>query len=310
MKRVAAIDCGTNSIRLLIVETDGSTIKELYRDMIIIRLGEGVDEHKRFSDQALLRLKDACHIYQGVLKKFEVSTTRFIATSASRDVSNRAEFLSIIDSELALTPDVISGDEEAKLSFLGATGSFRHLPSPYLVLDIGGGSTEFVLGTTSVEAAKSVNIGCVRMTERHRFSNPPTDSELRTAIEDIDRAIDEAFSIVDVSQAQAIIGLAGSITTVAAEALHLDTYERERIHGSQFSVEEIERAAYALIRMTHEQRQARGFMHPGRVDVIGAGALVLVRSLLKIASVHPSMPLLTVSEHDILDGIIYDLLQD
>jgi exopolyphosphatase/guanosine-5'-triphosphate,3'-diphosphate pyrophosphatase len=310
MKRIAAIDCGTNSIRLLIVEADGTTIKELYRDMIIIRLGEGVDEHKRFSDQALLRLKDACHVYHGVLKEYEVDSTRFIATSASRDVSNRAEFLNIIDTELSLTPDVISGDEEAKLSFLGATGSFRHLPSPCLVIDIGGGSTEFVLGDTSVDAAASVNIGCVRMTERHHFSNPPTESELRIAIEDIDRAIDEALSIVDVSQAQTIIGLAGSITTVAAEALQLETYERTRIHGSQFSVDEIERAAYSLIHMTYDQRKARGFMHPGRVDVIGAGALVLMRSMAKISSAHSSMPVLTVSEHDILDGIIYDLLKD
>ena len=176
MSRVAAIDCGTNSIRLLIVETDLDAVKELYRDMIIIRLGEGVDEHKRFSDQALLRLRDACQAFHDILQHYEVSTIRFIATSASRDVSNRAEFLAIIDNELSLTPDVISGDEEAKLSFLGATGSFRHLPSPYLVIDIGGGSTEFVLGDAAVDSAKSVNIGCVRLTERHHFSNPPTES--------------------------------------------------------------------------------------------------------------------------------------
>lgn len=308
MKRVSAIDCGTNSIRLLIVETDHDTIKELYRDMIIIRLGEGVDEHKRFSDQALLRLKDACRVFHDILQQYEVSTTRFIATSASRDVSNKAEFLTIIDTELSLTPDIISGDEEAKLSFLGATGSFRHFPSPYLVIDIGGGSTEFVMGENAVDSAKSVNIGCVRMTERHHFSNPPTESELAFAVADIDRAIDEALSIVDVSKVQTIIGLAGSITTVAAEVLHLSKYERDRIHGSQFSIEQIEHAANSLIHMSLEQRKALGFMHPGRVDVIGAGALVLIRSLKKISSVHPSIPLLTVSEHDILDGIIFDLL--
>ena len=308
MKRVAAIDCGTNSIRLLIVESDGSHLQELFRDMIIIRLGEGVDEHKRFSDAALLRLQDACRVFHEVMQQYEVTTTRFIATSASRDVSNRSEFLEIIHGELALTPDVITGEQEAKLSFLGATGSFRHVQSPYLVIDIGGGSTEFVLGDTSVTEAKSVNIGCVRMTERHRFSNPPTQSEIDKAILDIDSAIDEAFDVVDVTKARSIIGLAGSITTVAAEALHLSTYERDLIHGSQFSLEQIETAAYSLIHMTHEQRQALGFMHPGRVDVIGAGALVLARSMKKIAELHPSMPLLTVSEHDILDGIIYDLL--
>ena len=310
MRRVAAIDCGTNSIRLLIVETDGENLQELYRDMIIIRLGEGVDEHKRFSDGALMRLQDACRVFQGVLTQFGVSQTRFIATSASRDVSNRAEFLEIIETELALTPDIITGEEEARLSFLGATGSFRHLPSPYLVIDIGGGSTEFVLGDTNVEAARSVNIGCVRMTERHQFSNPPTSAELERAILDIDAAIDEALGIVDVSRANTIIGLAGSITTVAAEALGLSTYERAKIHGSSFSIQDIATAANTLIHMTLEERSKRGFMHPGRVDVIGAGALVLWRSLLKISQLHPNMPLLTVSEHDILDGIIYDLLAD
>ena len=275
--------------------------------MIIIRLGEGVDEHKRFSDAALRRLQDACRVFQQVLKDLSVSKTRFIATSASRDVSNREAFLEIIDTELSLTPDIISGDEEAQLSFLGATGSFRHLPGPYLVIDIGGGSTEFVIGSDSVESARSVNIGCVRMSERHHFSDPPTKSELDIATKDIDTAIDEALKVVDVRKAKTIIGLAGSITTVAAEALHLSSYEREKIHGSQFSRNQIESAASSLISMTQSERSALGFMHPGRVDVIGAGALVLWRSLEKIALIHPNMPLLTVSEHDILDGIIYDL---
>jgi exopolyphosphatase/guanosine-5'-triphosphate,3'-diphosphate pyrophosphatase len=307
VKRLAAIDCGTNSIRLLVVEIEGNNLKELHREMIIIRLGEGVDEHKRFSDAALIRLREACRVFQQVIKELNVSKTRFIATSASRDVSNRAEFLEIIDAELSLTPDIISGDEEARLSFLGATGSFRHLPSPYLVIDIGGGSTEFVIGNDSVESSRSVNIGCVRMSERHHFSDPPTESELGIATKDIDTAIDEALTIVDVTKAQTIIGLAGSITTVAAEALHLSSYEREKIHGSQFSLNQIESAAQSLISMTQSERAALGFMHPGRVDVIGAGALVLWRSMVKIASIHPNMPLLTVSEHDILDGIIYDL---
>jgi exopolyphosphatase / guanosine-5'-triphosphate,3'-diphosphate pyrophosphatase len=307
VKRLAAIDCGTNSIRLLVVEIEGNNLKELHREMIIIRLGEGVDEHKRFSDAALIRLRDACGVFQQVIKELNVSKTRFIATSASRDVSNRAEFLEIIDAELSLTPDIISGDEEARLSFLGATGSFHHLPGPYLVIDIGGGSTEFVIGSDSVESSRSVNIGCVRMSERHHFSDPPTESELGIATKDIDTAIDEALTIVDVTKAQTIIGLAGSITTVAAEALHLSSYEREKIHGSQFSLNQIESAAQSLISMTQSERAGLGFMHPGRVDVIGAGALVLWRSMVKIASIHPNMPLLTVSEHDILDGIIYDL---
>ena len=205
MTRLAAIDCGTNSIRLLVVEVEGNNLKELHRDMIIIRLGEGVDEHKRFSDAALRRLQDACRVFQQVLKDLSVSKTRFIATSASRDVSNREAFLEIIDTELSLTPDIISGDEEAQLSFLGATGSFRHLPGPYLVIDIGGGSTEFVIGSDSVESARSVNIGCVRMSERHHFSDPPTKSELDIATKDIDTAIDEALKVVDVRKAKTII---------------------------------------------------------------------------------------------------------
>ncbi|MEN9923146.1 MAG: hypothetical protein RIS09_660 [Actinomycetota bacterium] len=307
MTRLAAIDCGTNSIRLLIVELVGESLRELTREMIIIRLGEGVDEHKRFSEAALERLKLACGEYATKIEAYGVTKTRFIATSASRDVSNRDEFLNIINQELSLIPDIISGDEEARLSFLGATGSFRHLPSPYLVIDIGGGSTEFVLGQENVTAARSVNIGCVRMTERHHFSNPPTTAELDEATIDIDRAVQSALEVVDVNSANTIIGLAGSITTVAAQALKLDIYDRDKIHASQFSLSQIATAAEELIHMSHEERQALGFMHPGRVDVIGAGALVLWRSLLAISKVHPNMPLLTVSEHDILDGIIYDL---
>ncbi len=300
MTNIAAIDCGTNSIRLLISRVDeNGNLAEITRRMIIVRLGEGVDATGKFSDAALARVFAACDEYADLIKTHEVTATRFIATSATRDVSNREEFAAGVKARLGCELEVISGETEAELSFNGATFELaKDFPAPYLVLDIGGGSTEFVLGTSKPEYSKSVNIGCVRMTERHLNQDPPTREAIDAAITDIEDAISDAAEIVPLNQAVTVIGLAGSVTTVAAMALGLDKYDRDAIHASVISSKSIQSVADKFLSMTREQRAALPYMHPGRVDVIGAGALVLDRIVKRL-----NVESIVVSEHDILDGI-------
>lgn len=300
MTNIAAIDCGTNSIRLLISRVDeNGTLTEVTRRMIIVRLGEGVDATGKFSDAALTRVFAACDEYGELIKTHEVKNVRFIATSATRDVSNREDFANGVKVRLGCEIEVISGETEAELSFAGATAALaRNLVGPYLVLDIGGGSTEFVLGTDKPEFSRSVNIGCVRMTERHLNQDPPSSEAISKAIADIDAAIDLASEVVPLEKAVTVIGLAGSVTTVAAMALGLEKYDRDAIHGSVISAESIHRSSEKFLSMTREQRAALGYMHPGRVDVIGAGALVLDRIMQRL-----TVDSIVVSEQDILDGI-------
>ena len=300
MTRVAAIDCGTNSIRLLIAEfDDAGVMTELERRMTIVRLGEGVDQNRRFSDAALQRTFDAIDQFAALIRQYQVARVRFVATSATRDVSNREEFAHGVTSRLGCELDVISGDEEAELSFLGATSALdSSVSGPYLVLDIGGGSTEFVFGTTHPEFSRSVNIGCVRMTERHLQGNPPTEDSIDAAIADIDAAIATAADVVPITHATTVVGLAGSVTTVAAMALGLSKYDRDAIHGSVISKDAVHKVSQRLIHMTREARSELPFMHPGRVDVIGAGSLVLDRIMQQLPNDE-----IFISEHDILDGI-------
>jgi exopolyphosphatase/guanosine-5'-triphosphate,3'-diphosphate pyrophosphatase len=308
-ERVAAVDCGTNSIRLLVADLDPDTgaETELERRMEIVRLGQGVDATGRLADEALARTFAACEAYAEIIRGFGARRVRFVATSATRDAENREEFFSGVRARLGVEPEVITGDEEASLSFRGATAALAadgsEHPTPYLVVDIGGGSTEFVLGAESVAAARSVNIGCVRMTERHLKSDPPTAQQIAAATRDIDAAIDLAAETVELAQAKTLVGLAGSVTTVAAIALGLEQYDRDRIHLSAIPAEAVHRTAADLLSMSHEQRAALTVMHPGRVDVIGAGALVLARIVERLG-----LPEVIVSEHDILDGIGYSLL--
>lgn len=307
-KRVAAVDCGTNSIRLLVADLDPVTgaETELDRRMEIVRLGQGVDATGRLADEALARTFAACERFAEVIRGFGASEVRFVATSATRDASNREAFAEGVQARLGVDPQVISGDEEANLSFRGATqaltGDAVEHATPYLVVDIGGGSTEFVLGDGSVTAARSVDVGCVRMTERHLRADPPTQDQIAAATRDIDAAIDLAAETVDLSQARTLVGLAGSVTTVAAIALGLEQYERSRIHLSRIPADTVRATARELLAMTHEQRAALTVMHPGRVDVIGAGALVLARIVDRLG-----LPEVVVSEHDILDGIALSL---
>lgn len=295
---MAAIDCGTNSIRLLIADVTGGSLREISRDMEIVRLGEGVDRTGRFDERAVERTLSALDGFIAQMRRRGVERVRFCATSATRDATNRQIFVDPVRERLGLEPEVISGSEEAVLSFRGATKEFRPDDGPFLVVDIGGGSTEFVLGRQEVESAMSVNIGCVRMAERHLHSNPPSRESLDSAITDIDAAIAQVRERVDFSAAKKLIAVAGTATTVAAASLGLESYDRYAIHLSEILAPEAHRVAIMFQNMDREQIAALGYMHPGRVDVITAGALVLSRII------HASgASSFIASESDILDGI-------
>ncbi|MGW1029159.1 Ppx/GppA phosphatase family protein [Streptomyces sp. NPDC002577] len=307
MTRVAAIDCGTNSIRLLVadVRPDGELV-ELDRRMKIVRLGQGVDRTGRLAPEALERTFAACREYAEVIGALGAQKVRFVATSASRDAENRDDFVRGVFDILGVEPEVITGDQEAEFSFTGATKELvgrDHLEKPFLVVDIGGGSTEFVVGEEHVRAARSVDIGCVRMTERHLVqdgvvSDPPTQGQIDAIRADIEAALDLAEQTVPLKEARTLVGLAGSVTTVAAIALGLEEYDSGSIHHSRISYEQVAAITRRLLSSTHDERAAIPVMHPGRVDVIGAGALVLL-SIMERVGVQE----VVVSEHDILDGI-------
>ena len=302
---VAAIDCGTNAIRLLVadVRPDG-TLDERVRLMRIVRLGEGVDRTGEFAPLALERTFAALDEYADVMREHGVVRARFVATSATRDVSNRDAFVDGVHARIGIEPEVITGTEEAALSF---TGAVRGLPSaavalPALVVDIGGGSTEFVLGSSGPEVSVSVDIGCVRMTERHLHGDPPTTEQITAAQVDIDAAVALAGRSVPFERAASFVGLAGTVTTVAAMAMDLPTYDPTVLHGSVISIEDVSRVAAVLLQMTRAERAALPYMHPGRVDIIGGGAMVLESAMRAAGAAE-----VTVSETDILDGIVYSL---
>ena len=302
MTRVAAIDCGTNSIRLLIADISGDYFREIYRTMEIVRLGQGVDKNKAFHPDALDRTLKATALFSEEIARRGVERIRFCATSATRDASNRDLFINGVKSLLGISPEVISGEEEASLSFYGATKELREVGAPYLVVDIGGGSTEFVFGTEKVEYAKSQNIGCVRMSERHFTSVPPTKDEIARATADIDDAIKGAATSVPITEAKTLIAVAGTATTVAAAALNLDAYDRYAIHMARISAEKTHAVSQMFLEMNREEIAALGYMHRGRVDVIAAGSLVLSRIMTLTGAQE-----FVASESDILDGMAWSL---
>ncbi|MFM1916775.1 MAG: hypothetical protein RJB01_290 [Actinomycetota bacterium] len=305
-ERFAAIDCGTNAIRLLIAEQEDGNWHDIVREMRTVRLGENIDATGEFSPAALQRTFDACSEYSEVLAHYPVAALRFVATSASRDARNRDEFFQGVERILHVLPEVITGDEEARLSYLGAIRGVPDLNGNVLVSDIGGGSTEFVVGHgEKVIAACSMDMGCVRMTERHLWSDPPTKEEITAAIHTIDDLLAQAERRVPVNAAEHFIGLAGSVTTVAAMALNLPAYQAERIHGAFISAAQVSEATSALLAMTRAERSALPFMHPGRVDVIGGGALILDRIVRSWG-----LPGVIAAETDILDGIVFSLAGD
>ena len=383
--RVAAVDCGTNSLRLLIADVDPrhGTLADVVRRMEIVRLGQGVDATGRLAPEALARTFRVLQEYATIITDSAVGAVRMVATSATRDAVNATEFIRGVTRVLGVPPEVLSGGQEAFLSFTGATaelvragsGGERFAP-PYLVVDIGGGSTEFVLGRDQAGgagtdhagpdragpdragpdragpdrsgpdragpdragpdragpdhagpdragpdhagpdragpadaqaagpvAATSVDIGCVRMTERHLHSDPPTATQIAAAVADIDAAIDRAAAEVPAQRARTLVGLAGSVTTVAGVALDLPGYDASRIHHARIPAGQVHEVTRMLLGQTHAQRAQIGVMHPGRIDVIGAGALVLDRILARLGFAE-----VVVSEHDILDGIAWSMV--
>ena len=307
MTRVAAIDCGTNSIRLLIADVDpaAGTLVDVDRRMEVVRLGQGVDRTGRLAPEALERTLAATRGYAAACTAAGVATVRFVATSATRDAENRDEFVAGVRDILGVEPEVVPGEEEAALSFAGATRELAgaHEP-PFLVVDIGGGSTELVLGDRSVEAARSVDIGCVRLTERHLHDDPPSPAQIAAARADVDTALDVASSVVPLGRASVLVGLAGSVTTVTAHALRLDRYDPAAIHRAVLHPDAARRACDELLAMRRAERAALPYMHPGRVDVIGAGALVWRRVIDRAVAAARITEVVT-SEHDILDGIAW-----
>ncbi|MER5214642.1 Ppx/GppA phosphatase family protein [Streptomyces sp. NPDC002838] len=312
MTRVAAVDCGTNSIRLLVADAQPATgeLVDLDRRMMIVRLGQGVDRTGRLAPEALERTFAACHEYAAIIKEHGAERLRFVATSASRDAENRDEFVRGVLDILGVEPEVITGDQEAEFSFTGATKELTGREDqhrPFLVVDIGGGSTEFVVGDDHVRAARSVDVGCVRMTERHLVrdgvvSDPPSEAQIAAMRADIEAALDLAEQTVPLREAHTLVGLAGSVTTVSAIAQNLPEYDSTAIHHSRVPYDKVREITDRLLRSTHAERAAIPSMHPGRVDVIAAGALVLLSIMDRIGAEE-----VVVSEHDILDGIAWSV---
>ncbi|REE05256.1 DUF501 domain-containing protein [Citricoccus muralis] len=351
-RTVAAIDCGTNSIRLLVARLEsptdqptdqsgtGSTaaprLVDLHREMRVVRLGEGVDATGRLSEAAMQRTFATTEDYAAIIRDLGATSVRFVATSASRDAANAADFTAGIRERLGVDPEIITGDEEAALSFAGAasvlaprapstpehprqarltnvTGQTGHpAAGPVLVVDLGGGSTEFVLGTLSgpggagpqVTHALSVKMGCVRFTERHLRTDPPTDAEIQGAARDIEAVLDEVEASIPLGEVAAVVGVAGTVTTVTAAALGLTAYDPGVIHATELDVDVIGDTAGRLLAASRDERAALPYMHPGRVDVIGAGALIWSMVLRRVAQAgHGAVTTAIASEHDILDGI-------
>ena len=305
MTRVAVIDCGTNSLRLLVTDIDGDAQRDVDRRLEIVRLGQGVDRTGQFAPEALARTLTVVKKYAARIDTLGVDRVRMVATSASRDVMDRSAFASDVHAVLGIEPEVISGEEEARLSFAGATrGLPPSVPTPYLVADIGGGSTELASGTTAVDTACSIDIGCVRLSERHFGSDPPRPIEIEAARAEIEAGLDRALSVVPIAAAGSLVGLAGSVTTVAAIHLGLTEYEPAAIHRARVPAGAVRGISEDLLTASHAQRAAIPVMHPGRVDVIAAGALVL-RCVTDRARVDEVI----ASEADILDGIAWELAQ-
>ena len=333
--RVAAIDCGTNSLRLLVADVDpvAGRLTDVDRRMEIVRLGQGVDATGRLAPAALDRTLRALAGYAGIIADRSATAVRMVATSATRDAANSADFVRGVTAVLGVAPEVLTGDEEARLSFTGATAEFAAAATaagtgggmagtgvgvagggplggprpPYLVVDIGGGSTEFVLGGDPAGgpvSALSVDIGCVRLTERYLHSDPPAAAEIAAAVNDIGAALDRVAGALPVRAARTLVGLAGSVTTVAALALRLPHYDAAQIHHARISARQVAEQSRGLLGQTREQRASLPVMHPGRVDVIGGGAMILDEVMRRFGFAE-----VLVSEHDILDGIAWSLAE-
>jgi len=311
VSRLAGIDCGTNSIRLLIADASGGRLRDVHRETRIVRLGQGVDATGQFAPEAIARTRAALSDYASLLKAHSVERVRMVATSAARDVANRDEFFAMTSDVLgAVLPgavaEVITGAEEAELSFRGAVGELDGTRAPFVVVDLGGGSTEIVLGTAKVTASYSADIGCVRLIERCLHSDPPTSEEIGAARQLVRERLDVALRIVPIERARTWVGVAGTMTTLSALAHSMTTYDSAAIHLSRVTGSDLLAVCERLIGMTRARRAALPPMHEGRADVIGGGAIV-VEELARELRTRAGIDELTVSEHDILDGIVLSI---
>ena len=297
--RVAAIDCGTNTVKLLI----GALPDVDVREMRMVRLGQDLDRTGVLADAALARAFAAIDEYAELIRSYDVppERVRFVATSATRDAANADVFVAGVRERLGVEPEVVSGEEEAALAFDGAIRNLRHRPAgPVLVVDVGGGSTELILGRTGPEASVSMDIGSVRLHERHLHADPPTAGQVAACVADIDAHLDAAG--VDPAAAATVVGVAGTVTQLAAVALDLPAYDRAAVDQVVLPAGLVFATVDLLLSMTHDSRRAIPSMHPGRADVIGAGVLILAQVLRRAGATE-----LVVSESDILDGIAWSL---
>ncbi|MEE6137285.1 Ppx/GppA phosphatase family protein [Mycobacterium sp. 050128] len=309
--RAAGVDCGTNSIRLLIADVSDGQLRDVHRETRIVRLGQGVDATGQFAPEAIERARVALVDYAELMKAHGVERVRMVATSAARDVSNRDDFFAMTADVLGrvlpgTVAEVITGAEEAELSFRGAVGELDSARGPFVVVDLGGGSTEIVLGADRVIASYSADIGCVRLTERCLHSDPPTAEEVDAARAFVRERLGPALRSVPVEGARTWVGLAGTMTTLSALAHNMTTYDAAAIHLSRVSGDDLMSVCERLIGMTRAQRVALPPMHEGRADVIGGGAIV-VQELARELRARAGIDELTVSEHDILDGIVLSI---
>ncbi|MFH7322105.1 Ppx/GppA phosphatase family protein [Aeromicrobium sp. HA] len=295
---VAAIDCGTNSIRLLIAEIEGDAKTDLLREMRVVRLGQGVDETGTLAPEAVERTLEACREYGGVIDAMGVDVVSFAATSAMRDADNAADFSDRVEEILGVRPRVLTGEEEARASFEGATGDVAEALTA--VIDLGGGSTEVVQGRGAPTFSHSFDLGSVRMTERFLLTDPPSVAEVTACMTHLDAVLAPVLSQLEPSDE--IVGVAGTITTIAAHSLALPSYDSEVIHQARIHVDDVRAACGSLMQMPVADRRALPFMHPGRADVIAGGALILDRVLEHLPRTTEE---LVVSEQDILDGIAW-----
>lgn len=310
MARVAAIDCGTNSIRLLVADVTGGGLRDVHREMRVVRLGQGVDATGLLAPEAVGRTRAALADYVAVLRRTGVARVRMVATSATRDAANRDDFFGMVRATLGAEAEAISGDEEARLSFAGAVGELDPDDGPFVVTDVGGGSTEVVVGELTdagpvVHAARSVDVGCVRLTERCLPDDPPTAEQVAKARAVAAEVLADAVAAVPVAGVRTWVGVAGTVTTLAALAHGLPAYDADAIHLSRVALPDLHRVTAELLALPRAERAALGPMHPGRVDVIGGGAIVveeLARGLARAGVTE-----LVASEHDILDGIARSL---
>jgi exopolyphosphatase/guanosine-5'-triphosphate,3'-diphosphate pyrophosphatase len=313
MTRVAVVDCGTNSFRLLVADVDpeAGTLTDVDRRTEIVRIGEGVDATGRIADDALERTLRVARFYAAVVAEAGAERVAVVATSALRDAANRETFANGIREALSVDPRIVSGDDEARLAFIGAVRAMPGYDGPALVVDIGGGSTELVLGERAdgpIEA-RSVDVGSVRLTERHLRSDPPTKAEIERARADVAEALDDVAKVVELARTRTLVGVAGTVTTITAHALALPAYDAEAVDGAVLGVGVLRAACEEMLTRSRASRAELPYLEQGRVDVIGAGALIWSEILDRVQR-EAGVDEVVTSEHDLLDGVAWSLAQD